>query len=276
MRACVTAVVAAGWLFASSARAETVCQKTASDGSSFATCFDPGNRLELSAGSSGLGAGVRWRYFAKVDDELHWRIEHQFASFLVNGDAFAGVLYAGRYVRHSRDGHIVIPLGTPKKVFLPFDIGVEAEVGRLSGPFAQNDVELGIVRMALMFDLSRSADFRRRLAVGAVARWDASGERDEVRISEHRVAPLSIGLVDVYLEDRPGLTLANLRVEAGTSWSTVGAWQENVIAQASLERVLIAINDRPLSVFVDGSYNLGDKEFKAAAGIRFALITGSR
>ena len=42
-------------------------------------------------------------------------------------DAIRATLYSGRYLRHSEDGHLVLPFGRPRKIFLPFDLGAEAE-----------------------------------------------------------------------------------------------------------------------------------------------------
>src|SRR5678809_524049 len=111
------------------ARAE--CTGVTDSGSTFATCFDPGNRLLLRAGTDGLGAGIQLRHIIHFEDEpdLVWKMEHDLVEGEMYGiwQRYAARLYAGRYVRHARDGHILLPFGAGRKIFLPFDVGAEGQ-----------------------------------------------------------------------------------------------------------------------------------------------------
>jgi hypothetical protein len=153
------------------ARAE--CTGITRSGGRFATCFDPGNRASITAGSDGFGGAVALRHVVHFDDEpdLVWKLEHVLAEATHAGweDRFSGVVYRGRYLRHSRDGHLVLPLGTPKKIFLPFDIGALVEVGAIRWPAADAAASIGVVKTAALFDLARSRNFRRRIAIGPAA-----------------------------------------------------------------------------------------------------------
>ncbi len=106
-------------------------------GRRYPICFDPGNRLSVTAGSDGFGGALSLRQVIHFEDDpdLQWKLEHQIAEVASAGGSIGltTLLYRGRYVRHTRDGHLVLPLGNPpKKVFLPFDIGGLVEAGRLT------------------------------------------------------------------------------------------------------------------------------------------------
>ena len=258
------------------ARAESCTGVTASGGR-FATCFDPGNRLSVTAGSDGFGVAVAVRHEVTFEDDpdLVWKLEHTMleATHATFSDRFVGVLYRGHYVRHARDGHIVVPLGTPKKVFLPFDIGGFAEAGRLEWQPDTTALQIGVVRTAALVDLARSRDFRRRIAFGPSARWDVDADRDAMKLTEHVVAPFSTGLVNVHLESATGRVVADFTVEAGTVWRSkdVG-WGTDGRAEATLERIVLAVNDRPIAITAGVRYDSATDETIARIGARFVLL----
>ena len=269
----LTALLAAVLLLASQAAHAQPCVQTGADGRDFPVCFDPGNRVFASAGTGGYGGELRVRHRLSPEPGIWWRLEHRALAAVASGERLRGVVYQGRYLRHARDGHIVFPLRPTKKIFLPFNVGAEAEVGRLDWRYADDALDLGAVRAALLFELTRASHVRRRVAVGVVARWDMRLGEDISTVREHAVAPLSRALLDAYLESRDGLTLAGLRVEAGTAWSSERGWQQSVTAEANVERVLIALNDRPLALFVAGGYDGEDTGWRGEVGLRFALAT---
>jgi len=259
------------------ARAEPCTGVTASGGR-FATCFDPGNRLSLTAGSDGFGASVALRHEVTFEDDpdLVWKLEHTLleATHATFSDRFVGTLYRGHYIRHARDGHIVIPLGSrPKKVFLPFDIGGFAEAGRLEWKPDSTAVRIGVVRTAALIDIARSRDFRSRIAFGPSARWDVDADRDAMTLTEHVVAPFSTGLVNVHLESATGRLVADFTVEAGSAWRSkdVG-WGKDGRAEATLERIVLAVNDRPIAITAGVRYDSATDETIAKIGARFVLL----
>ena len=115
-------IVAAVVALSPPARADS-CTGISPRGSRFATCFDPGNRLSLTAATTGLGGSLELRHDITFDDEpdLIWKMEHLIAqaSYTPFGDQFEGLLYRGRYLRHARDGHIMIPLGAAERKVSP-------------------------------------------------------------------------------------------------------------------------------------------------------------
>ena len=260
-------------LLASATAAAEPCTALARDGLPYATCFDPGNRLVLSLTTEGVGAGVALRHTVGTDDPaVTWRFEHELLAGAAGPARWQGTVYAGRYLRHSRDGHLVLPTSPPRRLFLPFDVGAEAAVGRVAGEVGSPAVRLGAVRAAALVDLSRSADGRRRAAIGPVVRWDLRLDREARRVDEHRVAPFTLGVLELFAEDRAGLTRALATVEAGATWSSAGGWGRALFAEAALERVVLALNDRPLALYLAARWEDPGAGGVAEAGVRFSLF----
>jgi len=251
------------------------CTGITGAGGRFATCFDPGNRASITAGSDGFGGAIALRHVIHFDDEpdLEWKLEHVIGEATHAGwaDRFSGVVYRGRYLRHSRDGHIVLPLGTPKKIFLPFDIGALAEVGAIRWR-APDAASIGVVKTAALIDLARSRNFRRRLAIGPVARWELEALRHPVAIARHVVAPFSSGIANLHLESSTGRLVGDLRVEAGTAWTSDAGWRPEAVAEATVERIVLAVNDRPIALVLGARYETATDEAIARVGARVVLF----
>jgi hypothetical protein len=241
----------------------------------FATCFDPGNRLSLTAATDGFGGAIALRHEIHFQDEpdLVWKLEHIAADVTYDGfaDRFDGTLYRGRFLRHMRDGHIVFPL-TGRKIDTHSDIGALFEVGHLQWK-GMDPATLGVVKTALLVDVSRSHDFRRRIAFGPVANWDVDLAGRTTTISEHRIAPFSAGRFELHLESSDGLTVWDNHVEAGTAWHQAGsAWHRQLLAETSLERIVLAINDRPIALYGLARYDSLRAETIAALGVRIVVF----
>lgn len=249
-------------------------------GRRYPICFDPGNRVSVTAGSDGFGGAVALRQVIHFEDDpdLQWKLEHQIAEVTSAGGAIGltTLLYRGRYLRHTRDGHLVLPLGNPpKKVFLPFDIGGLVEAGRLTRR-SDRTFELGIVKTAALIDLWRTRDFRRRFAIGPVARWEVGLVRDTALVLRHHVvAPFSAGIANMHAESKDGLTTADVTIEAGTAWTTDGGWRPDARAEASFERIVIAVNDRPIALTIGARYATATDEAIASVGARVVLFQAS-
>jgi len=259
---------------APSAHAES-CTGVTHAGGRFPLCFDLGNRLSVTAGSDGFGGAVSLRQVIHFEDDpdLEWKLEHQISEVAhVGGEVgLTGLLYRGRYMRHTRDGHLVIPLGEPKKVFLPFDIGGLVEAGRVTRLVTGN-YEIGIVKMAALIDLWRSRDFRRRFEIGPVARWEVALTRAPVALGDHTVAPFSAGMANLHVESADGLTSGDVIVEAGTAWTSEKGWRPDARAEASLERIVVAVNDRPIALVFGARYASATDEAIASIGARVVLF----
>lgn len=242
----------------------------------FATCFDLGNRLSVTAGSDGAGGSVAIRHEITFEDDpdLEWKMEHVMVdgTYNVFANEITGTLYRGRYIRHARDGHIVLPLGTPKKIFLPFDIGALAEVGTIDWRPATPIATIGMIKTAPLVDFARARNYRSLFAFGPVARWDIDFDQQMQAIADQVVAPFTEGLANIHLESATGLYVADLRVEAGEAWRTNTGWKPEARAEASLERIMLAINDRPIALTVGVRYDSVRDETIARIGARFVIF----
>jgi hypothetical protein len=243
----------------------------------FATCFDPGNRLSITAGSDGFGGSIALRQVIRFDDEpdLVWKLEHTVldATHAAFSNEFSGVLYRGSYMRHARDGHIVLPLGEPKKVFLHSDIGGFAEVGSIEWRDTPT-MRIGVIKIGGLTDFARRRDFSRRLAFGPVARWDIDVMHDHLRsVAAQIVAPMTTGVADLRFESANGRLLGDLRVEAGAVWRSDQGWVPDARAEASVERIMLAVNDRPISIVVGARYTSETNEALAHVCARVVLLS---
>lgn len=251
------------------------CNGIMPDGRHFVTCFDPGNRLSITAGSDGLGGAIAVRHEIHFDDEpdLVWRLDHTLldATYSTADNRFAGALYRLTLIRHARDGHIVLPLGRPRKLFLPFDVGAFTEVGSLSWR-PDEPARLGIVEVGGLVDFTRASSFRRRFAIGPVSHWSVDLERSPRAFGEHHVAPFSSALALIHVESANGRLLGDLRAEAGYAWHSTRGWKPEASAEASVERIMLAINDRPIALSLGVRYASETSETIARIGARIVLV----
>jgi hypothetical protein len=277
MRGAIALVLVCG--LAGAARAE--CTAVDRHGDPYATCFSPGNRLVLEVALDGdggdLGAGgeiaVR-RTYATVDPGITWRLEHHFARTLVAAGGWRATLYDGRAVRHARDGYLTLPTSPPRRFFLPFDVGAEATLLDARGRSLDEEVKVGLVRVGALGDLARADSFRRRVSLAVVLRWDA--DVTTASLVRHHVAPFSVGSLGVHLESRDGLTAMDLHLEGGAVWASDGGWRSELVGSLEAERVLAALNDRPISLFAVATYDPLAREGHVHAGLRVALVSSHR
>lgn len=255
------------------ARADT-CTGVSSAGP-FALCFDPGNRVSVTAGTDGFGGALALRQVIHFDDEpdLVWKLEHTLLDATHAGftDRFRGTVYRGYFMRHARDGHIVLPLGVPKKVFLPFDVGGFAEIGTVTWR-DEPTTRIGVVNMAGLIDLSRTRTFRRRITLGPSARWEVDVMQSPRAIAQHFVAPFSTAMMNIHLESANGRLVGDLRAEVGLVWTNLEGWKPAARAEAHIERIMLAINDRPISLVLGVRYESETDEAIARVGARIVLF----
>lgn len=267
-------IVAAMLALTGAARAES-CTGVTKKGGPFPVCFDLGNRLSVTAGSDGFGGAIAFRQIIHFDDDadLVWKLEHQVGETAHAGGSvgLTALLYRGRFLRHTRDGHLMLPIGQLRKVFLPFDVGGLVESGRVTR-LMDGTYELGVVKTAALIELWRSRDFRRRLAFGPLARWDVTVTPRPIVLGHHAISPFTSGIANFHLESANGLTVADVSVEAGTAWTTDRGWQPDARAEASLERVIIAVNDRPIALMLSAKYATATDEAIASIGARVVLF----
>lgn len=254
------------------------CTGISARGERFAQCFDVGDRLSVTASTEGLGIAVGVRHEITFDDDpdLEWKMQHTLvdASHSAFDGAFEGAFYRGRYLRHSRDGHLVIPFGggTPKKIFLPFDIGAIFEAGRVAWKPMDPEFTVGVVRVAPLVDFARARDYHRILALGPSMHWDMNVDRSFQAVTTQTIAPFSELLANAHFESDDGLWVSDLRAEAGTAWRSDRGWSAEARASATVERIVIAVRDRPVALTAGIQYDSVRAETVARIGVRFVVL----
>ena len=287
------------------AEAEPPAWITTKNGAPFRVRFDPSHRLFVGAFADlrtrdgggmpapGLELGLFLRSTPDTDWEVFWKSQHEIAHLAFRsasggapGITVDGRLYRGTFIRQSRNGSLTIPTTPPIRFPVPFDIGVLIELGRLDGvawpePGGRGLVA-GVVRGDVLADFWRSRRPGRWLAVGVGARYDLGLERDPAGAlrEDHRIAPMTALTIAAHTRTRDGLFAGFVDADGAYRWSSVRGWEPSLRAEAEAEITWLAINDRPLSMFVHTSAETGGDttrpDLRALLGIRFAAPLRSR
>ena len=264
---------------------------TSESGRLFRVRFDPASRITLNAGltvihdgdgsalaafEGGMSFGYRKIYrFGQGADRITWQIDHQLVSGTVRpfvrpaGDvpSMDATLYRATLQRHSESPSIVLPTSPPRSVAFPFDVGLDAELGRLTVPvtpvalpgFAtpQPWLHLGVVRLSFLLDPWRSGQVGRSLALGVGVRYDVDvygAPTLQTPRFVHRVAPMTSGSVRFRYQTDDGLLMLDAFGEAAPHWTSDNTWAFLANASVRLDRTLIAINDQPIGAYAEAGY----------------------
>src|SRR6266508_560251 len=273
------------------AQAGDPCLATDERGRTFALCFDPGNRIELSAGGAvgdrepqlggalDLRAAVRWRRDVRSrTGALEWMLDQTFGearALFAAGDAepiaASALAWRGTFLRHRGSPFVLVPGPRPLRLPFPFDVGLLVEVGGASWDAARRrDVSLVPLRSALLLDVAGHGALR-RLAFGPEVSWGVRVRRDADTI--HDVVPFTAGVIDARAESRDGLDVAALTLRGGSALSLPGGAEGFFEWTVALECVVAAVNDRPVALYVQGTLRRGasGRSTEASVGLRAAL-----
>ena len=270
------------------------CAAVDAKGRPFRACFDPGNRLELSLGGAGglhgpvaggatdLRLAGRWRGDLRSRaGDLEWVRDMAFGearALFTAGDrepaAARALAWRGAFVRHRTSPFLLIPGPRPMRLRFPFDVGLLVEAGGASWERARRrELELAPLRSALLLDLGGHGVLR-RLALGPEVAWTV--RLSETRETVHGLVPFTAGLLDARAESRDGLSIVALTVRGGSSVALPGGARGFLEALVAVERVVVAVNDRPVALYVEGAYRGGrsGRGGEVSAGLRAALGEG--
>ncbi|MFT3764886.1 MAG: hypothetical protein QM820_05115 [Minicystis sp.] len=171
-------------------------------------------------------------------------------------------LYGVSLHRHDGSPSLVLPTSPPVGIPFPFDVGFDADAGRVAitavGKTAEAPViHVGVVRAALLLDPWRSGVTGRLFTIGVGARYDLDVEGNPTLAAPrvvHRVAPMTAGSLRFRMESHDGLSVADARAEVSPHWSSLGTWAFSARASVHLERTLIAVQDQPIAAVFEGGY----------------------
>ena len=207
------------------------------------------------------------------EDQIHWNFGHALLAGRldlrdpqqgdhVHGWDFDASLYHGEFRRHSAEPYWVLPTTPPRRFFFPFDVGLASRLGRLrlrtAGESPDHLLRLEVADARVLLDPWRSSSPGNRIEFGLGVRysidWTAPGGSLSEGQTIHRVAPLTATSLHFHWRDAPGRTSISFDGHLVPHWASQGGWALGAEAQAGLQRVLLAINDQPLSLNLAFSY----------------------
>lgn len=279
------------------------------EGRRFRIGFDPGSRWLLGGGyATGLAAGGGWTgpaagmaetgllYRHVVEDfeeETAWKLYHEvLAARVWLGDLgtepvprLEATLYRSAYLRWQRQGFLTLPATPPRRVQFPFNIGLDVTAGRFETTPEETGLaaRLEVLRAHFLLDAWRSREPGRFAQFGLGFGYDlwlaGRFDADEALDVEHLVSPGSDFVAGVRYETPDGRHAVEARGSCGGWWSNVRGWALRAQAAASYELIWLAINDQPLSGYVEAAYRYepflagvgAEHEFRATAGLRLGI-----
>jgi len=267
------------------------CVMETDAGDRFPTCFDPGNALLLGTGLQvrdgvalpTLQAGIllRTERNSRSKGTLWFNTHRILVTEATPGNVRRGLsttLYEGTYRRHLEEGFILIPTSRPIRVPFPFDVTLAVRAGHLErrvweGPGLT--VETG--RAALLLDPVRSVSGRLWLGFGPAASHSLRRLPDGTL--EHEVSPFTSAVLETGYETADGWWTVRASGLAGWINSFEGERRFRARADASIERILFALNDQPLWLQLYGTYAYKDvglaRQTEWTAGARLLVRTFS-
>lgn len=257
-------MIPAAALLCALAAAGDPCLVTDEAGRTFRACFDPGNRLEAAAGVRAAGGGgselslsAAWRWRSDTTGQggaAAWRRDQ--AVLETEGLLRRGVLeearvvgWRGTFVRRVSEPFILLPGPRPLRLPFPFDVGMALEAaGARWARAREREAALTVVRSTLLLDLSRHLGSVRRAALGPELAYDLWLSRDEA--PTHVLSPFTGATLDLALESADGRWQGTLTARAGSALRVPGGFEGYAAGALAIERVVAAVNDRPLALGV--------------------------
>jgi hypothetical protein len=284
----------------SEVEAPTATFARSDSGHRFRVGFDPASRVSLGlagavdrgptgapAGGFEVDAGLSYRVQSargEGRDRVAWQVDHRVLAGWVRpvprADGVPGIdaaLYGVSMLRHDASPSIVLPTSPPVGIPFPFDVGFDAEAGRVTTlAYPATAVRVGVVRAALVLDPWRSGAAGRSFEIGVGARYDLDAGVGKSASSQglvHRFAPLTAGSLRFRFQTRDGLSLVDCRGDVVPHFTSEGAWRLLALSSLHLERTLIALSDQPVAAVLEGGYRFDPprREVEAASDFRVSL-----
>ncbi len=259
-------------------------------GESFPICFDPGNALFLGAGGLVRSGEIAPEFRAGLllrtqrtsrSKGTPWLNTHRLlVTEARSGSARRGLtstLYEANLRRHLEEGFILIPTAKPVRIPFPFDLTLALRVGHYERRVWEGSgwtLETG--RAALLVDPLRSPTARVWLGVGPAASHALRHSREG---TVHELSPFTSLLLDAGYETEDGWWAARVTALVGWTVGFDGGRHFRAREEASVERLLIAVNDQPVWLRLSGSHVHADagvaRVGEWSAGLGLTVRAGS-
>ena len=157
--------------------------------------------------------------------------------------------YEGVARRHVDEGFLLLPTNPPARLPFPLDLGLYARVARYERRVEEGTGwTLETARIAMLLDPVRSPSGRYHFGLGPALAHQLTHDGTALR---HELTPLTALQVVMSFESDDGLWVFRTVGHAGwtfdpTAFQSGGAFR--VRGEVSLERVLVAVNDQPVSL----------------------------
>ncbi len=247
--------------------------------------FDPGRQLGFGGGARvdghGQARGALWMELrlrragppdGTTPERTRWKRDTRLLSVLVEPsrpERLELTAYEGHYTAWSADPYVVLPTSPPKRLWFPFHAGFSARLLDLDlqSPPPGHEAELGVAAAGVHLDLWPGSSPGTWLRVGAGLRFDllveapdpaTSGAPDpaseEASLSDRTrwaLAPFTATTLALHHESGDGLWRLDASAELVPRWSPESEWTWTLDARGRVERILMAIDDRPIAATME-------------------------
>ncbi|MGV3619523.1 MAG: hypothetical protein ACO1OB_01830 [Archangium sp.] len=261
-------------------------------GHTFATCFNPwkgiglAGSFDLSNGAPGAAFNTGFRLRTEGDSKSKtdstWHALYEIGATQVRPvDSQVAVevtAFNALFRRHVREGVLLLPFNPPVQIPFPLDMAFHTSVARYERRLSEgDDWSFEPVRLSVLFDPLRSASSRFHLGIGFTAAYRLRQVSQQL---VHEVTPLTAGTIVFSFESEEGLWFARGALTAGGSFTVSNPTLAfKARGEVELSRVVFAVADQPIAVFVRGSAAWRDagaretSEYSVQAGLSLRLFS---
>ncbi|TXD34865.1 hypothetical protein FRC96_12455 [Lujinxingia vulgaris] len=221
------------------------------------------------------------------DEEIWWRFRHRWFSaraIKTYDDLQLGMtLISASYMRHARNNHIVIPSANNARLPAPFDIAFEYDLFDVNVDARTPRLDsVDVAEFAFLLDVLRDPTYRHRLAIGPVLAYGIDridGTSPQQSPFAHTIIPASGGRLIYRWENLSGRTALDARLQCAAAALLIDRdmrWQRLCDIRLQAEHTVLAINDRPLSIFLNATFQEEPGMVESGGSLRWGVGVGVR